>query len=56
LNKIVCSVMESYFFIPQNFSRFFSAFPQTPAAHLRALRSHQCAAAHRLKIARLRDC
>jgi hypothetical protein len=38
LNKIVCSKMESYLCIPQFFVRFFLTFPQTPAAHLRALR------------------
>jgi hypothetical protein len=29
---------ESYFFIPQFLPRFFSTFPQTPAAHLRTYR------------------
>jgi hypothetical protein len=26
-------MMDSYFFIPQFLSRFFSTFPKTPAAH-----------------------
>jgi hypothetical protein len=42
-----------FFFYSSIISRFFSAFHQTPAAHLRALRSHMCAAAHRFKFADL---
>jgi hypothetical protein len=45
-------MMESYFFIPQFFLASFDLPPNshgTPADHL-----HQCAAAHRLKIAGLK--
>jgi hypothetical protein len=45
--------MESYFFIPQFFLASFLPTPKLPLHTCRPFASHQCAAAHRLKIAGL---
>jgi hypothetical protein len=44
--KIILIVDLDDFFYLSIFSRFFSTFPQTPAAHLRTLHVTPCAAAH----------
>jgi hypothetical protein len=53
LNKIVCSMMESYIFIPKFFLASFRPSAKLPRHTRGPFASHQCAAAHRLKIAAL---
>jgi hypothetical protein len=44
-------MMESYFFLPQFFLASFRPSPKLPRHTCGPFASHQCAAAHRLKIA-----
>jgi hypothetical protein len=48
-------MMESYFFIPQFFLASFRPSPKLPRHTCGPFASHQCAAAHRLKIAALTE-
>jgi hypothetical protein len=49
-------MLESYFFIPQIFLASFRPSPKLPLHTCGPFASHQCAEAHRLKIAAVHNC